>query len=82
MIGEAKRKIEPDKDYVVVLKFSEEVYKKLRLMFAPEISEADEKKIIAGNDKIGQFVLDTSRVKLSDHAGKVKMNLCRKCSKN
>lgn len=82
LIGEAKRKIEPDKDYVVVLKFSEEVKRKLQLMFAPETGKADIDKIIDENAEIKQFVLNTSRVKLSDHAGKVKMNLCRKCSKN
>lgn len=81
LIGEAKRKIDPDKDYVIVLKFSDEVYKKLRLMFAPEIGEADKDKLIDENAGIKQFVLDTSSVKLSDHAGKVKMDLCRNCAK-
>ena len=81
LTGEARREIDLNKDYVIVLKFSDEVYKKLRLMFAPEIGEADEDKLIDENAGIKQFVLDTSSVKLSDHAGKVKMDLCRNCAK-
>lgn len=81
LIGEARREIDPNKDYVIVLKFSEEVKRKLQLMFAPETGKADKDKLIDENAGIKQFVLDTSRVKLSDHAGKVKMDLCRNCTK-
>lgn len=81
LIGEARREIDPNKDYVIVLKFSEEVYRKLQLMFAPETGKADKDKLIDENAGIKQFVLDTSSVKLSDHAGKVKMDLCRNCTK-
>lgn len=81
LIGEARREIDPNKDYVIVLKFSEEVYRKLQLMFAPETGKADKDKLIDENAGIKQFVLDTSSVKLSDHAGKVKMDLCRNCAK-
>lgn len=81
LTGEARREIDPNKDYVIVLRFSKEVKRKLQLMFAPETGKADKDKLIDENAGIKQFVLDTSSVKLSDHAGKVKMDLCRNCAK-
>lgn len=78
--GDAVRCLEEGKKYVITLKISEALRKKLNIDFAPEvvnITEATSKW-----PHIAEHIIETSRVKLSDYKGTVKMNLCQKCQRS
>ena len=51
----------------------------INIQFAPEVDETAYWDIINNTPRFRQFIKNTSRLKKSEHAGQVKMNLCEKC---
>ena len=69
----------PDKKFIVTLGFDDNLYKRLRVDFAPEVLDIMEE--IKDSPAVMEYVLKTSKAQLSCHSGTLSMDLCKKCSK-
>lgn len=73
------KKLEQDKDYAVIISFPEQIYKRIKLVLAPEINGIEE---IINSEKypaIKKFMTDTSSVQPSEYQGQIEMKLCERC---
>lgn len=66
--------------FVVILELDEEMYRKIKIDFAPEVTNVQE--AIRPYIGIKNFILDTSHAKLSCYSGTLHMDLCKKCDNN
>ena len=66
----------------VILNFNKNIYNNISINFAPEIDIIDMEYLSKNYSHIKEFLLSSSKVKLSRYYGKIKMDLCAKCSKN
>lgn len=80
LIGDAAAHVQNqnDKEYVVVLKIPDDVYKKIKIRLAPGIRKDED--LFSEKKAIQKYILDTSGLGYSEHAGETNMNLCKKCS--
>lgn len=79
LIGEAKRIIQPDKDYKIILTFDETLTKHFNITFAPNIRAEEKEAHIENNPAIRAFRDSSSHVSLSEYAGTVHFRLCDRC---
>lgn len=79
LTGDTAKKIEKDKNYMVVLDFSHMQKKSINIDLAPAITSADVTSELKKYNHIIDFMVDTSQCKLSKHKGEIKMNFCSKC---
>lgn len=80
LIGDATQKIDLDKSYKIVLNIDDKTYKKLHIDLAPQISNIENE--VDKYESIKKFMIDTSRIKLSDYEGTIDMKFCKSCSQN
>lgn len=66
-------------EYVVMLTYDENIYKKIKLDFAPEVTDLGD--IISEYKSIQKYIYVTSHAGLSTYSGTLKMDLCKKCDK-
>lgn len=76
LISDAAEMIDPNKDYAVLWKMPENLFKQMKIVLAPEIEDKAE---IENYEHIKDFIFNSSKVCLSENAGNVKMNICSKC---
>lgn len=89
LTGEIKNIVEnSNKDYVVVLKFDDEILKNIEVDFAPEITDID--TALKSFDNMRNFKKTKSNINLSEYSGDIQMNMkieslkgyiCEKCEK-
>ena len=78
---EADRDI-PDISYRIELSFDEALMKRLKIMLAPNIKEAEIAEILKDYEGIQNLLKLTSPIRPSGYAGTVQFNLCKNCEKN
>lgn len=78
LIGAISEKIEPNRNYAILWELPQNLIKHMKIMCAPEIETAFE---IYDYSYLKRFIVDTSRVYLSEHAGDIEMNILQKCEK-
>lgn len=81
LIGKAKTLIENNKNYIVTLNFDKDIRKKIKIDFAPEITNENLKDKIQNREALKEFVFESSRADLSKHSGEIEMGFCNKCDK-
>ncbi len=82
VIGNAAKKIQPgeNKEYCILMHFSEKNYKSAQLTFAPEVVDIPAE--LAQYDAIRKYVMDTSKISASKFQGEIEMKLCDSCTRN
>lgn len=81
LIGDALKIVEnnANKKYIVVLSFDDSLKKKISIDVGPEMNDLYELLSDSNYPSIKQKLLDSSKVKLSNYHGQIKMNICNKC---
>ena len=75
-MGSISEKIDPNKNYAIFWELPQNLIKHIKIMCAPEIENASE---INDYSHLKRFIVDTSRVYLSEHAGDIEMNILQRC---
>lgn len=69
----------PKISYHVELSFDEDLLKQMKIMFAPNLNETEEKEVIVKYEGFKKFLKANSPMSLSEYAGTVRFDLCRNC---
>lgn len=78
LMGTISEIIDSNKNYAILWELPQNLIKHIKIMCAPEIESASE---IYDYSYLKRFIVDTSRVYLSEHAGDIEMNILQKCEK-
>lgn len=77
LIGDLADMIDVDKDYAILWELTDKQISQIKIMFAPEIEDVSE---LGDYEHIKKFIFNSSRVRLSENAGDIHMNICAKCN--